>query len=324
MFSPRGALRDSMKRMSISRMDSGITTPIVKEGVLQKRSVYSVVAKNWKERRIVLRTDMLEWYEPAEGSLKGAMELRADSSVGRWREPLCLVVTTDHITLVLKTFDAQSEAEWHAALSLTLGKLASAQIASTNAANAAGAARPGGAAPAKKPASLPAMGSFASDAEAVAATRMQSAVRGHGTRTKQQEASRLEWLAHRTAAGEFSEAQALVCSPAEQQALDAVRGRRERVKYLLSLGDATGARQAGWDGRDPPPPQASRCCLCLPACTFGKWRPPPAPAPSVAVTPALLKGVVRIQSGFRGLKTRDGVQARRSIGGEVPARTPHP
>ena len=270
-----------MKRESISRLDSGRTTPILKEGILSKRAVYSVAVKNWKERRIVLRGDMMEWYDPAEGSLKGAMELRADSSVGRWREPLCLVVTTEHVTLVLRTPDSEAEAEWHAAITIALGKLASQQIASTNAANAAAPSRPG--APPPKPAPLPAFGSQVGDAEAVAAVKMQSAVRGHGTRTKQQEAARVEWLQHATAVHDFAKAQGLVCTADEQQALDAARERRERVKYLLSLGDAAGARQAGWDGRDPPPPQTSRCCGV--PCVFQRWRPPPAPAPEVEVAP---------------------------------------
>ena len=36
------------------------TQAVLKEGILYKRALHS--ARNWKERRIVLKLDQLEWY----------------------------------------------------------------------------------------------------------------------------------------------------------------------------------------------------------------------------------------------------------------------
>ena len=62
--------------------------------MLSKRAVHSSISlKPWSERRIVLRRDRIEWYDP-QGSLKNTLLFDAEaSSVQPWREPLTLAVT---------------------------------------------------------------------------------------------------------------------------------------------------------------------------------------------------------------------------------------
>jgi len=115
------------------------------------------------------------------------------------------------------------------------------------------------------------------EALARAATRVQSAVRGHAVRYEQEELRRVEWMKYymQPDVAEYDKALELTCTPEEEAAVEDAKQENSRVQwleYFVADGKFNEARELGWDGKNPPPPASGApagLCGALAKCFGG-------------------------------------------------------
>jgi len=95
-----------------------------------------------------------------------------------------------------------------------------------------------------------------------AATRLQSAVRGHAVRYEQEEVRRVEWMKYymQPDVAQYDKALELTCTPEEEAVVEDAKQENSRVQwleYFVADGKLNEARELGWDGKNPPPPSGS-------------------------------------------------------------------